>query len=113
MAIEGALLRETVRQPNAVVKWIDGMQNIANVLTKANAEKDTLRAFLRDGITSLVQSEANKLLKEKKRQERQRSNAKKKKAEQKKEANVERRKKLAAELRDDEDANASGSSNQK
>lgn len=48
MAIEGALLRETVKQPNAYVRWIDGMQNIANVLTKANAEKDTLREFLRD-----------------------------------------------------------------
>ena len=40
MAIEGALLRETVRQPNALVRWIDGVQNIANVLTKANAEKE-------------------------------------------------------------------------
>lgn len=113
MAIEGELLRETVRQPNACVKWIDGMQNIANVLTKANAEKDTLKAFLRDGVTSLVQSEANKLLKEKKRQERQRCNAKKKKAEKKQETNADRRKKLAAELRDDDDADTSESSDRK
>ena len=40
MVIEGALLRETVRRDGAYVKWIDGQQNIANVLTKANAEKD-------------------------------------------------------------------------
>ena len=36
MAIEGALLRETVRRPGAHVKWIDGMQNIANVVTKCD-----------------------------------------------------------------------------
>lgn len=33
MAIEGALLRETVKRPGASVRWIDGMQNIADVLT--------------------------------------------------------------------------------
>ena len=59
MAIEDALLRETVRQPNASVRWIDGMQN------KSNAEKDSLRESLRTGITSLVQTEKNKALKEK------------------------------------------------
>ena len=59
MAIEDALLRETVRQPNASVRWIDGMQN------KSNAEKDGLREFLRTGITSLVLTEKNKALKEK------------------------------------------------
>ena len=71
MAIEGALLRETVRRDNAHVKWIDGMQNVADVLTKSNADKETLKAFLRDGMMSLVQTEANKVLKEKKRGERQ------------------------------------------
>ena len=71
MAIEGALLRETVRKPRSHVRWIDGQQNIANVLTKAGAEKDTLRAFLRDGILSLSQTEENQRLKERKRQERQ------------------------------------------
>ena len=76
MAIEGALLRETVRKDNAHVKWIDGQQNIANVLTKANAEKDTLKEFLRTGLMSLVQTEANQRLKERKREERQRRKAK-------------------------------------
>ncbi|CAE7262427.1 RE1, partial [Symbiodinium necroappetens] len=76
MAIEGALLRETVRKDNAHVKWIDGQQNIANVLTKkANAEKDTLKEFLRTGLMSLVQTEANQWLKERKREERQRRKA--------------------------------------
>ena len=71
MAIEGALLRETVRQPNAWVRWIDGMQNIANVLTKANTDKTVLQEFLRSGMMTLVQTEENKQLKEKKRLQRQ------------------------------------------
>ena len=41
MAIEGALLKETVGQSNADVRWLDGQQNMSNVLTKANAEKET------------------------------------------------------------------------
>ncbi len=72
MAIEGALLRETVRKDGASVRWIDGMQNIANVLTKHNAEKDTLREFLRTGMMTLQQSELNKQMKEKQREARQR-----------------------------------------
>ena len=71
MAIEGALLRETVRRDRAYVKWIDGQQNIANVLTKANAEKDILRDFLRTGLLCLTQTEANRALKERKQQQRQ------------------------------------------
>ena len=74
MAIEGALLRETVRRPNASVKWIDGMQNIADVLTKLSADKSVLRAFLQDGKLCLVQTDENKALKEKKQQDRQRRN---------------------------------------
>ena len=72
MAIEGALLRETVRRPGASTHWIDGAQNIANVLTKANAEKDTLREFLRTGMMTFAQTKENAELKEKKRLERQR-----------------------------------------
>eukprot|EP00435_Cladocopium_sp_Y103_P040884 s349_g11.t1 len=71
MAIEGALLRETCRKDGAHVRWIDGPQNIANVLTKHNAEKDTLRQFLRDGMMSLQQTEENRKLKEKQRAARQ------------------------------------------
>ena len=71
MAIEGALLRETVRKPKSHVRWVDGQQNLANVLTKAGADKTILHQFLRDGLISLVQTEENRLLKEKKRLERQ------------------------------------------
>ncbi|CAE7715141.1 RE1 [Symbiodinium necroappetens] len=71
MAIEGALLRETVRKPRAHVRWIDGMQNIADVLTKAQADKSILRQFMRDGLLCLTQTEENFQLKEKKRLERQ------------------------------------------
>ena len=48
-----------------------GPQNIANVLTKSNAEKDTLREFLRSGKTCLTQTDANKELKARKQLERQ------------------------------------------
>ncbi|CAE7264918.1 GIP, partial [Symbiodinium necroappetens] len=72
MAIEGALLRETVKRPRAHVRWIDGIQNIADVLIKANADKEVLRQYLKDGIICLSQTEANFQLKEKKRFERQR-----------------------------------------
>ena len=71
MAIEGALLREAVRRPHSHIRWIDGMQNIADVLTKALADKNILRQFLRDGLLSLVQTPENQRLKEKKRAERQ------------------------------------------
>ncbi|CAE7892999.1 RE1, partial [Symbiodinium sp. KB8] len=47
MAIEGALLRETVKRPRAHVRWTDGIQNIADVLTKANADKEVLRQYLK------------------------------------------------------------------
>ena len=66
MAIEGALLRETVRQEGADVLWIDGVQNIANVLTKHGAEKETLREFLRTGIISLSHTPENAAFKERK-----------------------------------------------
>ena len=98
MAIEGALLRETVRKPGSSVRWIDGMQNIANVLTKANAEKETLREFLRTGTMSLVQTAANRL-KEKKKAERQRRHqVKKADTSLKDEQNAERRAQVAREV---------------
>ena len=49
---------------------MDGAQNIANVLTKHGAEKDTLREFLRSGMMSLSQTPENAAIKEKKREER-------------------------------------------
>lgn len=71
MAIEGALLRETVRRPNAHTRWIDGEQNLANILTKFGANKGILFQYLKDGLLSLVQTEASKKSKEKKRLQRQ------------------------------------------
>ena len=104
MAIEGALLRETVRRHGASVRWIDGMQNIADVLTKENAEKDTLREFMRTGRLSLVQTEANKQIKEKKRMERQKRRVKQ--SDDKEDVNQqlrrERQKKLAEKLKGEE-----------
>lgn len=70
MAIEGALLRETVRRPGAFVRWIDGEQNIADILTKVRADQTTLFQYLRDGLICLTQTEANRKSKEQKRQQR-------------------------------------------
>ena len=56
MALEGALLRETVRRRNAAVRWIDGEQNMANILTKAKADMNVLFEFLRDGKICLVRT---------------------------------------------------------
>ena len=99
MAIEGALLRETVRQEGAMVRWIDGMQNIADVLTKALTDKTFLKQFLRDGLISLVQTPENQALKEKKRSERQKRSANSGKAEKKVADDALRRSKLADDLR--------------
>ena len=68
------------------MKWVDGMQNIADVLTKANTDKETLRIFMQDGMMNLVQSDENKAMKEKKRPERQRRNEKSEKPQRNKEA---------------------------
>ncbi|CAE7257927.1 ANKRD17 [Symbiodinium sp. CCMP2592] len=98
MAIEGALLRETVRKPGAHVRWIDGLQNVSNVLTKHNAEKDTLREFLRTGMTTLVQTRENQKLKERKQAERQRRKvAKDKDGEAQADQRRQRRQEAAAE----------------
>ena len=71
MAIEGALLRETVRRRGAHVRWIDGEQNMADILTKAGADKTVLFDYLKTGRLSLVQNQRNKETKEKKRMQRQ------------------------------------------
>lgn len=83
------------------MRWIDGLQNIANVLTKQNAEKDTLRAFLRDGMMSSQQTEQNKQLKDKQREARQkRSQVKSEDITLRDQQKVERKQKIAAEVRD-------------
>lgn len=71
MAIEGALLRETVRRPGAEVKWIDGEQNLADILTKPRVDRALLMDYMRTGMISLVQTEQNRQSKEKKRAQRQ------------------------------------------
>ena len=98
MAIEGALLRETVRKPGAWVRWIDGAQNVANVLTKAGAEKDTLRDLLRSGKMSLVQSEANQQLKLRKQAERARRKVKVDEHKDKSDQKTARRARVAQEV---------------
>lgn len=107
MAIEGALLRETVRQEGAMVRWIDGLQNIADVLTKALTDKSCLKKFLRDGIISLVQTEENQALKEKKRGDRQKRTAASGKKDRQAADDGLRRSRLADEIRAEDDSTSS------
>ncbi|CAK0904737.1 unnamed protein product [Prorocentrum cordatum] len=58
MAIEGALLREGLRCENTHLRWIDGSQNIADVLTKLGVDKVYLYKVLREAKWSLVQDPA-------------------------------------------------------
>jgi len=55
MAIEGALLREVLREPRTTLRWIDGSQNIADVLTKLGVDKTYLYKVQREAKWSLVQ----------------------------------------------------------
>lgn len=112
MAIEGALLREAVRLPGAHVRWIDGLQNFADVLTKALADKTVLREFLKTGKFSLVQSEQNKQLKEKKQADRQLRNAKKRADDSiKREQQRQRKQKLVDEVKAEMTAESSAEEN--
>ena len=77
LADSGALLRETVRKPNAHVRWIDREQNMADVLTEANRDKTGLKTLLREGHLCLVQTEANKQSEELKRTQRCRADSSK------------------------------------
>ena len=99
MAIEGALLRETVRRPHAEVRWIDGEQNLADILTKPRVDKGLLMEFMRTGLLSLVQTEANKELKEKKRAQRQARKKVVKSDEKKWKERNDRIQKVAAEMK--------------
>ncbi|CAK0841114.1 unnamed protein product [Prorocentrum cordatum] len=58
MAIEGALLREVLRCEGTHLRWIDGSQNIADVLTKLGVDKVYLYKVLREARWSLVQDPA-------------------------------------------------------
>ena len=67
MAIEGALLREAVRLPLASIRWIDGVQNIADILTKQGADKTYFRRVLLSSQMCLTQDEESARLKAQKR----------------------------------------------
>ena len=99
MAIEGALLRETVRRRGAHVRWIDGEQNMADILTKAGTDKTVLFDYLKTGKLSLVQNERNKEVKEKKRKQRQNRRKVVKDTAHKERMLDDRIKKLAEEMR--------------
>eukprot|EP00975_Prorocentrum_lima_P022691 4776929-Prorocentrum_lima.AAC.1 len=66
MAIEGALLREALRSPNAALKWVDGSQNIAHALTKQITDRTYLFKVLREASWTLVQDLAAAAAKTKK-----------------------------------------------
>ncbi|CAK0817009.1 unnamed protein product [Prorocentrum cordatum] len=70
MAIEGALLREVLRCEHTHLRWIDGSQNIADVLTKLGVDKVYLYKVLREAKWSLVQDPAAAALKMRKSMQR-------------------------------------------
>ncbi|CAK0891172.1 unnamed protein product [Prorocentrum cordatum] len=70
MAIEGALLREVLRCENTHLRWIDGSQNIADVLTKLGVDKVYLYKVLREAKWSLVQDPAAAAIKMEKSMQR-------------------------------------------
>ncbi|CAK0815738.1 unnamed protein product [Prorocentrum cordatum] len=70
MAIEGALLREVLRCENTHLRWIDGSQNIADVLTKLGVDKVYLYKVLREAKWSLVQDPAAAAIKMKRSMQR-------------------------------------------
>ncbi|CAK0848557.1 unnamed protein product, partial [Prorocentrum cordatum] len=70
MAIEGALLREVLRCENTHLRWIDGSQNIADVLTKLGVDKVYLHKVLREAKWSLVQDPAAAAIKMRKSMQR-------------------------------------------
>jgi len=96
MAIEGALLKEALRQPNTFLRWIDGLQNIADILTKEGADLEYFRLFLRTGTFTLVQDLIAERIKEKKRA--QRASRREKQKVDKSGAQLQRRQQAAASL---------------
>ncbi|CAK0807109.1 unnamed protein product [Prorocentrum cordatum] len=70
MAIEGALLKEALRQPNTTLRWVDGLQNLADILTKEGVDLDYFRHYLRTNQITIQQDQAAVKIKEKKRSQR-------------------------------------------
>jgi hypothetical protein len=100
MAIEGALLKEALRQPNTYLRWIDGLQNIADILTKEGADMEYFRSFLKTGTFTLVQDPTAEKIKERKRE--QRANRKEKQKVDKSASQQRRREQAAASLPKDD-----------
>ena len=59
-----------MRQPGASARWIDGLQNIADVLTKLGADKVYFWKTMKDSRFSLVQEAGCAAIKEVKRAQR-------------------------------------------
>ncbi|CAK0840099.1 unnamed protein product [Prorocentrum cordatum] len=55
MAIEGALLKEALRQPNATLRRVDGLQNLADILTKEGVDLEYFRHYLRTNQITIQQ----------------------------------------------------------
>ena len=87
-----------VKKPGAFVRWIDGMQNIADVLTKAGADKTLLHEFMKTGKLCLVQTDQNRALKEQKQRERQKRKVKKDESSSKQALRDVRKKHVIAEM---------------
>ena len=101
MAIEGALLKETLREEGATLRWVDTSQNVADVLTKLQVDKSYLYKVLREAQWSLVQDQAAakaKAAKAAKRQDNRRG-----KGEKKGKKVAAQQQKRAAEMRQLED----------
>ena len=72
-----------------------------------------MKEFLRDGTMTLVQSESNKILKERKRLQRQKRAAVVSKEKAEKRQDLERRKKVAAEVPSEDSSPSSKSTKEK
>lgn len=70
MAIEGALLKEALRQPNTDLRWVDGMQNLSDIVTKEGVDLEYFRHYMRTNLLTIQQDEAAVKIKEKRRSQR-------------------------------------------
>ena len=98
MAIEGALLREAMAQPRTSLKWVDGSQNLADIVTKDHCDLDYFKQHLASNDITWKQSQAAADMKAKKAS--QRSKRKEAQKEEKEEKHHERRAASAARLRE-------------
>ena len=70
MAIDGALLKESLARPNKELKWIDGSQNIADILTKRGLDKSYARQVVKEGRWTCARDAYAIFVKAKKQQKR-------------------------------------------